>query len=608
MAQVNNATAQKRWESLKGSAGVSISRIVQGNATSSDYQRVQNVLTQQSNLASQVFSTLLATAKVNAEKSKDNFSDILDKNNKVILSSFEAAFNAEIKKLSPDIVGQLKELIEMSILQSNEDIGKQMGSQFDSIRHLLPEKKDTPSVNDLLAANELLAEHLIANDKESWEKREPELLERIAQTFEGTLRDLAQKINAERAHRNRTARGHANSQPGGLIPRLAGPRAPAAMERPSLLAQGLALLRGGGVAPESNRAPSDGVSGSSDTSTTVVSISPATDRELTTDAKAQKGFYDKIKDLLPDLGKKDKGDAQKKDDEADKADTWWRSFKNWFGDDDKKKSNKKKDKYGWLKGLGTMLALMILNPKLFQTLGEGIKNLLTWDNIKGAAEKSWDWVKGASSTVLTAIQNLLAPKTDTVSQDAVDEAHKGGGGKAELSQSSKTRVLTPEQKAQLAEFDKGAGPGVDKNPNAKLPPAPPGGHSSWQSKVANLFGFKLGAETVNVAGTNISQSSVANTAINSAGTGRSSVVNKPPLPANMPTGAAASTTYSETPSIPMTPGVALPTVDATHAMVGSGSTQPQKGAPQIGIGSFGFQAANSDSLVLMNTYHFTAGH
>jgi hypothetical protein len=91
----------------------------------------------------------------------------------------------------------------------------------------------------------------------------------------------------------------------------------------------------------------------------------------------------------------------------------------------------------------------------------------------------------------------------------------------------------------------------------------------------------------------------------SAGSGRSSVAQPPPLPQTMPTGSAASTTYTESPSVKYSPGVSLPNGDAPPPAGGSAAVQPQKGAPQVGIGSFGFNAANSDSLTLMNTYHFT---
>ena len=622
MAQVNNAAAQKKWESLKGSAGVSLSRIVQGNATSADYQRVMNVLNQQSNLASQVFGQLLALAKANAEKSKDNYEALLDKNNEVLLSAFEVAFNEELKKIEPDIVGQLKEIIEMTVLQSNEDLDQRMGSRFDAIKDLLPAKKDNPSINDLLAANDLLAERVQEDNAAEWDRRLPSLIERVAQTFEGTLRNLAERINAEKAHRAQTARGHAASHPSASVPLLShGPSPVATMERQSILQQGMALLRGpsSGNALTVGKSPASGVSGSTDSTTAVVALSPAAQHDLTTAADSQKGFYDRIKALLPSHAKKeDTGEAQQQDDESKKADTWWRSFKNWFGDDESKRQSKKKDRFSWLKGLGQMLALMILNPKLFQTLGEGMKNLLTWDNIKGAAEKSWDWVKGVASSVMETISNMLGGTMKTPTQQEVTASKDGGQNLATTknvagdTKHADINNLTPEQKKQFDSFGKAnkessEGPGVLNTFLSKIGITTPRMKDYMAANTdTNPNSPTYGHVIINGKDQGPNKD-FSTTAVSSAGTGRSSLGVKAPLPANMPTGAAGAVTFSESPSLPMTPGVALPTVDATHMYVGSGSTQPQRGAQQIGIGSFGFTASNSDSLTLMNTTHFTAG-
>lgn len=622
MAQVNNATAQKKWDSLKGSAGVSLSRIVQGNATSADYQRVMNVLNQQSNLASQVFGQLLALAKANAEKSKDNYEALLDKNNEVLLSAFEVAFNEELKKIEPDIVGQLKEIIEMTVLQSNEDLDQRMGSRFDAIKDLLPAKKDNPSINDLLAANDLLAERVQEDNAAEWDRRLPSLIERVAQTFEGTLRNLAERINAEKAHRAQTAHGHAASQPAASVPLLAhGPSPVATMERQSILQQGMALLRGpsSGNALTVGKSPASGVSGSAGSTTAVVALSPAAQHDLTTAADSQNSFYDRIKALLPSPAKKeDTGEAQQQDDESKKADTWWRSFKNWFGDDESKRQSKKKDRFSWLKGLGQMLALMILNPKLFQTLGEGMKNLLTWDNIKGAAEKSWDWVKGVASSVMETISNMLGGTMKTPTQQEVTASKDGGQNLATTknvagdTKHADINNLTPEQKKQFDSFGKAnkessEGPGVLNTFLSKIGITTPRMKDYMAANTdTNPNSPTYGHVIINGKDQGPNKD-FSTTAVSSAGTGRSSLGVKAPLPANMPTGAAGAVTFSESPSLPMTPGVALPTVDATHMYVGSGSTQPQRGAQQIGIGSFGFTASNSDSLTLMNTTHFTVG-
>jgi uncharacterized membrane protein (DUF4010 family) len=91
MAKANNSTAQNKWDSLKGSAGVSLSKVVQGKASSSDFQRVQNVLNQQSSLASQIFKQAVSTAEAQAKKFQASYSAVLDKDNKQLLSQFEVA-------------------------------------------------------------------------------------------------------------------------------------------------------------------------------------------------------------------------------------------------------------------------------------------------------------------------------------------------------------------------------------------------------------------------------------------------------------------------------------------------------------------------------------
>lgn len=624
MAKANNSTAQNKWDSLKGSAGVSLSRVVQGKASSSDFQRVQNVLNQQSSLASQIFSQAISTAEKQAKKFQSSYSAVLDKDNKELLSSFEVALNAELQKVTPDIVGQLKEIIEMSASSQNEEIDRAMGSRFEAFKEFLPKEKDVPSMHEILAANNQLALRIESDLEHAWERREPDLLDKIAQVFQTTLRNLADTINREKAQRAHGGAHPALEGPRGHAPRmLGGPAAEAATERQSVLSRGMSLLHGpSGGAVDVDAKDVGGASHSGGgSSTMVVALSPAAQRELTTAAQAQTDFYSRVKSLLPSPGQSGKGDAEDEGKEEKKADTWWRSFKNWFGGDDDKKK-KKDDKLGWIKSLGTMLAMMILNPKLFQTIGEGIKNLLSWDNLKGAAEASWDWVKGMASGVMESIANLLGGTMKTPTQ--ADATHAKDGGKDLTTTPNKPgdkthadiNHLTPEQKKQFdamgqANKESSEGPG-------------------WLNSGLSMFGVTTPAmKDYNLAHTDTNAKSPTyghiivdgkdkgknpdfkptpktTAAAQSAGPGRSSV-GTTPLPQTMPTGANASTTFSESPTVKYSPGVSLPPGDTSQAAGGSAAMQPQKGAPQIGIGSFGFNAANSDSLTLMNTYHFTAG-
>ncbi len=623
MAKANNSTAQNKWDSLKGSAGVSLAKVVQGKASSSDFQRVQNVLNQQSSLASQIFKQAVSTAEAQAKKFQASYSAVLDKDNKQLLSQFEVALNAELQKVTPDIVGQLKEIIEMSSASNRDDIDKSMGSRFEAFKELLPKEKDVPTIHDMLSANQLLATRIHEESEQSWERREPDLLEKIADVFQTTLRNLADTISREKAQRAHVAGGGqlALSGPRGNAPMLlGGPASEASGERQSVLSRGMSLLHGpssGALDVDAKDVSSSKSSGGA--STMVVALNPAAQRELTTAAQAQTDFYSRVKSLLPSPEQEGKGDAEEEGKEEKKADTWWRSFKNWIGDDDDKKK-KKDDKFSWIKSLGAMLALMILNPKLFQSIGEGLKKLLTWDNLKAAAEKSWDWVKDMSSSVMESIANLLGGTMKSPTQ--VDSTN-AKDGKKDLTTTANKPVdkkhadinnLTPEQKKQFDAMGKANNEGSEG----------PG----WLNKGFSLIGVTTPAmKDYNLAHTDTNaksptyghiiidgkdkgknpdfkpQSSTSVAAAGPTGSGRSSV--NPPLPQTMPTGSNASTTFSESQSVKYSPGVSLPPGDSSQAAGGSAARQPQKGAPQMGIGSFGFNAANSDSLTLMNTYHFT---
>jgi hypothetical protein len=628
MAKANNSTAQNKWESLKGSAGVSLSRVVQGKASSSDFQRVQNVLNQQSSLASQIFKQAVSTAEAQAKKFQASYSAVLGKDNKELLSSFEVALNAELQKVTPDIVGQLKEIIEMSSASNRDDIDKSMGARFEAFKEFLPKEKDVPSMHDILVANEQLAVRIESDLEHAWERREPDLLDKIANVFQTTLRNLADTINREKAQRAHAAHGArpALAAPRGHAPMLLG--APAVdAERQSVLSRGMSLIQGPSAGVASVDAQETGSSKSSSGSATmVVALNPAAQRELTTAAQAQTDFYSRVKSLLPSPGAEGKGDAEEDAKDEKKADTWWRSFKNWIGGDEDKKK-KKDDKFAWIKDLGMMLALMILNPKLFQAIGEGLKKLLTWDNLKEAAEKSWDWVKGVTSSVMETISNLLggtmksptqadATKTKDGGKDLSTTKNKPGDAKhADINH------LTPEQKKQFDAMSK-----ANNENTGGVTGGASSGFSSfgadWLNKGLSMVGITTPAmKDYNLAHTDTNANSPTYGHIIVDGkdkgknpdfkpqapattnSGRSSI--KPPLPNTMPTGASASTTFSESPSVKYSPGVSLPPGDPSQAAGGSAAMQPQKGAPQIGIGSFGFNAANSDNLLIMNTYHFT---
>jgi hypothetical protein len=572
---------RKKWQSLQNQAGASLTAIVHGRATSADFQRVTNVLNQQSSLAGQVFAQAVSAAEVQAKKFEAAYASVKQKDATETLTAFELALNDQLSKLAPNLLKDIREIVEMSVLQSNEDLTRTIGSKFSDLHDLLP-KKELPSTDDVLAANDLLRDQLAEDDETRWKDREPRLIEKIAAVFETTLRTLADRINHERA----AASGRAPAALPAPIPRLPAPAA-----SPSLLDRAMPLLGN----PSASRTSVPAPNAQADQSTAVVALNVRTQDVLTTAAKQETSLYQKLKDMLPAMPNRNTGGSQQNsDDEEKKADTWWRSFKNWFGDRKADLSKARKDNAGWLGALGKTLLLMILNPQLFKMLGDGIRKYLTWENLVDAAKSAWGWVADQASKVLDWVKNLLAPKEDTVSQASVDQVRKDQGGAAKLTpQAQKAQDnLTPAQKAQMAQWDAA---NKDHNPNAVATGTSPAGNSSWQSKIANFFGFKVGADTVHVAGTNISQTA--------SSSNRTSIT----TPAASTTPSATSTS-TESPTVSMRPGVATLPPGATPGIAaGTGDARPQRGAMQTGMSSYGFNATNSDSLSLMNTYHFTSG-
>jgi hypothetical protein len=629
-SKFNNSTAQNKWDSLKGSAGVSLSHIVQGKASSSDFQRVQNVLNQQSSLASQIFKQAVSAAEAQAKKFQSSYQAVLDKDNKQLLSAFEVALNVELQKVTPDIIGQLKEIIEMSASSHSEELDKSIGSRFEAFKEFLPKEKDVPSMHDILDANTKQAAEIHSDALVRWEHQEPALLEKIAGVFQTTLRSLADTINREKAQRSQGAHGGERrlANPHGHGPLLLGaPSAQPSTEHESILSRGMSLVNGPageaeGVDAKDGGGSSKSVGGSS---TMVVALSPSAQRELTTAAKSQTDFYDRVKALLPSAGAPGKGDAEEEGDEEKKADTWWRSFKEWFGDDESSSKSKKggdNSKLGWLKTLGSALALMVLNPKLFKTIGDEMKKFLTWDNLSKSFEAAWKWVSDKASSIVDTITTMLSPENLKKAASALwgfikkSASAIGGwikkllGGGDDDAADNTSAGATPAAKGKAG--DTSGAPGAKKGDKKDSPSM----LSKAGSAIYSFFGGdskKSDTTTNNSSSTSTSSpntssntsSTVVNASMN-AGKSRSSVGGS-----SVPTAPSVSgpSTYAESDSVRNSPGTTTAIGGNTSSTLtgGSAASQPQRGAPQIGIGSFGFNASNSDSLTLMNTYHFTTG-
>jgi hypothetical protein len=599
MVQFNNQTAANKWKALQASAGPSLTAIVQGRGTAADFQRVQNILNQQGGLAAQVFAQAVSSAEVQAKKFVAAYQQVVAQRQNEDLTAFELALNEQLALIAPNIVSEIREIIEMSVLQSNEDLTRTMGSRFDHVIQLLPSKRDNPSVDDLLAANDLLAERLAAEENARWNEREPRLLEKIALTFETTLRNLADRINRERAQRYQ-------GTPTAPTPQLPAPQAPTVLQR------AMPLLGG----PQPSRTTALVSAQAGEASTAVVNVGVQTQRDLTTAAKEQTSLYDRLKRLIPSFSLLRKtGTQQSADDEQEKADTWWRSFKNWFGD---KKDRMKKwgaENAGWLSSLGTLLSLAVLNPQLFKTLGEQIQKYLTWDNLKNAVTTAWDWLAKNSETAIDEVLKFLGIKGGSAekAQEAVKTQTPLGtiqhfmdkkdeqGKERSLGSRFMDFFVSPDERKGIRELGTAISTDFQKGTLANT--------NEWLGQA--LFGEKnaQGGYTMfknlpwygdlTIGG---NKTSVVNQQAPSGST--NAITSKAPIPLKMPD----TTTSFDPAKLSTRPGVTTPPAGAAPLPEGPvPSTQSQRGALQMGIHSYGFTASNSDALTLMNVPYIAAG-
>ncbi len=608
MADFNSSQAKSKWQSLQNSAGASLSAVVQGRAQSSDFSRISTVLNGLNGLAAQVFSQAVSAADQQAKKFEAQYkkAGTGGTGGGDNLTAYEKALNDALSTIAPDIVSSLKEIIEMSALESNEDLTREMGGRFADLQQMLP-PKDLPTVNDLLAANELLVEQLATSIKKdedvAWEKRGDGLAAKVLSGFKSLIEQMA-------AHGS-PARGNSSRSFG--LPALPSPSHHDVIDmEPNVAEHALALVGGGGghavtdVMGSSEHGASTAVSSASlsqGKDGPTISMSPAAEKTIQQAATDQTNLYSKLLDFLQGGQKESKENEE--EDEEKKADTWWRSFKNWSKDKSDKVKDFGKDNMGWLGALGSGLALAMLNPQIFKYFGDQIEKYLTWDNLKSAVSTAWDWVAKQGKDVIDWV---------------LEKLHIGGGStsKAELSKGSQAQVNAMTPSAELG----GLGgpqtkaayimkmetkPGDPNSLSARgkqlLAAADPETKKAFEAmKYDNESGVQRVGRGLSEAGTSIRNffGGSSNATPADASAGRSSIT-----PTSTP---AVGTTAVDATNVAMKPGIATTppgVAPAGDAPAGTGDQRPIKGAPQMGSSSFGFHTGISDSLMMMNTPYFS---
>jgi len=629
MPQFRSETERKKWDSLQTSAGASLANIIKGQASAADFQKVSSVLSGLNTLAQNVFDEAINAASVQARVFQGYYERAVAERKVGDLTAFELALNEALKGQASELIEQIHDAITLELFQQSDVLEKSMGGRFDHLQEMLP--KDAPSVNDLLSANELLAERLEATDDRKWDARQGGLVDRIQDMFKSVLSDIAEQVQRAKARPQYSQKLLTHDTDSG---RTVDMDTGALVKAQSLVNGGHQLVPYTGDDPQhtgdiNTRASS--ASSITNQAPPVIQLSQKAEHQITTAADNQTSLYKQLMDFLKNpSANKGRGsmfggpsipDAAEENNEQDKADTWWRSFKNTMGDSFKKAKDWSKDNKGWVAGLGDTLAAMILDPTLFQTLADDLEKYLTWDKLKDAAETSWNYIKNNGVAAVDWVLKKLG-------LGSIEEANKNVTEKGPLAStiaavkdknsSTLTKIgnalVSPDEQKWIKKNV--VEPITNPKSTDSKTVGPPKSSMNVKSDVSNAYStawnllkspFQSDAQASSSSTSNpsaIPTSSASGTAANTTvnGNNRSTVVNSN-LTVSPPT-----TGTSSVPAKPvvMTPGSANP-APGTMPQTANGSTanRPAAGTPQISLSTFGFTSGVDDSLAMMNTTFFT---
>src|SRR5882672_10465337 len=140
---------RKKWDALQHNAGHSIQKIAEGKGQPQDFQKIEKTLEGMSKLAKRVFTDAVkaAEAQVNTVQ-KANL-----KKTKEDQAEFAQAVGTILKGQLPEILSQIKDIIEIESLDQDTRFEKTLSSQLNSFASFLP-PKDIPTTDDVLAIHE----------------------------------------------------------------------------------------------------------------------------------------------------------------------------------------------------------------------------------------------------------------------------------------------------------------------------------------------------------------------------------------------------------------------------------------------------------------------
>lgn len=589
---------RKKWAALQASTNASIKSIVEGKGTSADAQRVSNAVGQMSKLAQEVFDDGVSAVSDAAKEAVKALNEKRVSKGKAPLTAeafsklFEDAFARLMKKEVPPILQDIHDTLLIELYEQDDRFRSTLASQFDRFKEHM-NAGDMPSTDDMIALFDLNREITFKQEELLWKQREEGLIEKIADTFRDTLREVAASVQA--------ARQRAAGPSASGMPRLAiagpsgnwevvdvepsGSGGLKALPAPEQRSAGSSLMSVVSQFTGKSGKAADSAVTESGSTLPMVSLSEKADAAIITAAEQQTAFHERIVEAL-DQNEREHEDE--KEDEDEEQTNWFRKLRAYVGD--KYKAATGSD--NWWEAAAKTLLLAMTDPGLFDAISKKVSEVLTWDNIHKVLDSTIEWLWQKGNNMVEWVLDKLGIGTPK-STDNVDSFRKDGGKGATLAPTDATRLAAAN--ALPDPFKKGGtgGPLPDnKDPNA---------HSSWQSTVNNFlskhFGFRMDkSDATNIGGPTGDTLNMGDTTmpISTAMDASSNPVNISNASKTTSVQNGQAVVYKPVPASQAQPAAgANPTTPAARGRAPSPSSQ-------IGLGSIPTTSGVNDALAITN--------
>jgi len=627
MAKFKSDTESKKWKSLEATTSTSFHKMLQGTATESDFKSVSKILEQQSALAKSVFDEGVKSIEATAD-------ELLDKVNQGRIESGKRPLTQQahnrlhkstmqdvMRNYAPDIIASLKDIIDDRFDEIAQGNVEAITKGFDKLSGYSPTRKpvDTPSTDDIIALQEAASEDADNKDNAKWPDRLADIKKAVGDAVENSLLEIIKRVKGNQ------------SKPGMQETSPALGYSPTARAN----ANNWELMDADGGSSAMSQATA--------TSPTV-QLTPKTEAAIYEATDEQKTFMGSIRDMLANLGNKDK-EKDSPEEEEKKASSWLRKMGSWMKD--KMPSKKSRGTImSIIKGIGQGLFLALTAPSLIKGIAGAAKEFLTLDNLEKVIKTTWDTIYGIGGSIVSGILKEFglkgSPNPDvkkpalermdtqisnaqTKLKSAQDAKAKAGGDESKLTDRQRQDLaglpefikrLQAGRTEEAAKENKGKPPGTTA-PSASAGTLPGGGSATTTVGSSPVASAKSAIVPAGASPTVPSQLTAVNqTAVTDSGgytydaaSGKIVKLDSQANPTNSTVGgdnylrSSGNTTVAPATSPTTGKGLTVPDPALQTAQADTTPSRPGGGmqsSTAITLASFGMHAGVDDTLQLMN--------